>query len=395
MNINKKQKYFLPLKIPELSELSTIFQGDLILCLIQNKRDGKLKLLIAYGSQGKFFHLKEFSDALEKLGVKTMLVKDTDFSDGFPSKKPQEWFGTNKKFKNLIRKFSPDAVFIDRQSHFGIDVIKAKIPLFVLLRGHYWSEIEWAKKTLYTEPVMRSVVSLRNKIAEKCFRNATAILPICKYLEDVVKIHHPQQSTFPFLEGINAEHWHEVTANNLKHPCVGLLQGADWWGKSKEMLILKKVMEELPDVNFYWVGDGVYREKIISELDVYENFHWLGHLQYPEKVREYLSEIDIYALVSGMDLAPLTLKEAQLMKKPVIATNAGGIPEMMVHEKTGFLVEEGDTKDLLEKISILLNDKELASKMGNAGREFVINNFSWDIIAKRFLEYAKNKLNSS
>ena len=395
LNINKKQKYFLPLKIPELSELSTIFQGDLILCLIQNKRDGKLKLLIAYGSQGKFFHLKEFSDALEKLGVKTMLVKDTDFSDGFPSKKPQEWFGTNKKFKNLIRKFSPDAVFIDRQSHFGIDVIKAKIPLFVLLRGHYWSEIEWAKKTLYTEPVMRSVVSLRNKIAEKCFRNATAILPICKYLEDVVKIHHPQQSTFPFLEGINAEHWHEVTANNLKHPCVGLLQGADWWGKSKEMLILKKVMEELPDVNFYWVGDGVYREKIISELDVYENFHWLGHLQYPEKVREYLSEIDIYALVSGMDLAPVTLKEAQLMKKPVIATNAGGIPEMMDHEKTGFLVEEGDTKDLLEKISILLNDKELASKMGNAGREFVINNFSWDIIAKRFLEYAKNKLNSS
>ena len=128
---------------------------------------------------------------------------------------------------------------------------------------------------------------------------------------------------------------------------------------------------------------------------MYENFHWLGHLQYPEKVREYLSEIDIYALVSGMDLAPLTLKEAQLMKKPVIATNAGGIPEMMDHKKTGFLVKEGDPKDLIEKISILLNDKELASKMGNAGREFVINNFSWDVIAKRFLEYAKNKLNSS
>jgi len=395
LNINKRQKYFLLLKIPELSETSTIFQGDLILSLIQNKRDDELKLLIAYGSQGKFFHLKEFSDALEKLDVKTMLVKDTDFSDGFPSKRPQEWFGTNKKFKNLIHEFAPDAVFIDRQSHFGIDVIKAKIPLFVLLRGHYWSEIEWAKETLYKEPVMRSVISLRKKIAEKCFSDATAILPICKYLEDVVKIHHPQQSTFPFLEGINAERWHEVTANKLKHPCVGLLQGADWWGKSKEMLILKKVMQELPDVNFYWVGDGVYREKIIDELGVYENFHWLGHLQYPEKVREYLSEIDIYALVSGMDLAPLTLKEAQLMKKPVIATNAGGIPEMMDHEKTGFLVEEGDPKDLIEKISTLLDDEELASKMGNTGREFVINNFSWDVIAKRFLEYAKNKLDSS
>jgi glycosyltransferase involved in cell wall biosynthesis len=354
-----------------------------------------MKLLIASGSQGKFFHLKEFSDALQKLGVKTMLVKDTDFSSGFPSKKPQEWFGTNKKFSNLINEFSPDAVFIDRQSHFGIDTIKSKIPLFVLLRGHYWSEIEWAKKTLYKGPVMRTVIWFRNNIAEKCFRNATAILPICKYLEDIVKEHHPNQSTFPFLEGINSEHWYNVEGMNLKHPCVGLLQGADWWGKTKEMLILKKVMNKLPNVNFYWVGDGVYREKIISELEEYENFNWLGHLRYPEKVREFLSEIDIYALVSGMDLAPLTLKEAQLMEKPVIATNTGGISEMMQHEKTGFLVKEGNSDDLIDKISILLNDKKLASKMGKEGREFVIKNFSWDVIANRFLDYANKRLKTN
>ena len=84
-----------------------------------------MKLLIAYGSQGKFFHLKEFSKALKKLGVETRLVKDTDYSTGFPSKNPQEWFRTNKKFSNLINEFSPDVVFIDRQLHFGIDTIKA------------------------------------------------------------------------------------------------------------------------------------------------------------------------------------------------------------------------------------------------------------------------------
>ncbi len=351
-----------------------------------------MKLLIAYGSQGKYFHLKEFSDALQKLGVKTMLIKDTDFSSGFPSKRPQDWFGTNKKFTNLINEFCPDAVFIDRQSHFGIDTIKSKIPLFVLLRGHYWSEIEWAKKTLYKRPMMKMVIWFRNNIAEKVFRNATAVLPICKYLDNVVKDHHPEQSTFPFLEGINAEHWHSVEGMKLKHPCVGLLQGADWWGKTKEMLILKNVMKEMPDVNFYWVGDGVYREKIISELDKFDNFHWLGHLQYPEKVREFLSEIDIYALVSGMDLAPLTLKEAQLMEKPVIATNVGGISEMMQDNNTGFLVKEGNSKDLVDKISILLNDEKLASKMGKSGREFIMETFSWDVIAKRFLDYAKNKL---
>ena len=62
----------------------------------------------------------------------------------------------------------------------------------------------------------------------------------------------------------------------------------------------------------------------------------------PKKLVEFLSsEIDIYALVSGMDLAPLTLKEAQLMKKPVIATDTLEVfHEMMQDKKTGFLSKE-------------------------------------------------------
>ena len=67
-----------------------------------------LKLLIAYGSRGKFFHLKEFSEELGKQGVKVKLVKDTDFSVGFPSKKISDWFNGDKKFKELIADFNPE-----------------------------------------------------------------------------------------------------------------------------------------------------------------------------------------------------------------------------------------------------------------------------------------------
>jgi glycosyltransferase involved in cell wall biosynthesis len=149
----------------------------------------------------------------------------------------------------------------------------------------------------------------------------------------------------------------------------------------------------MPGVTFYWVGDGPYTEQILSVLGKYENFKWLGVLQYPDKVREYLSEIDVYALISGMDLAPLTLKEAQLMEKPVIATDVGGIPEMMEDHKTGFLVKEGDYHDLIEKISILINDSNKAKEMGVAGRNFVKNNFNWELIAKDFLNMTNSHLN--
>ena len=344
-----------------------------------------MRLIIAYGSKGKLFHLSEFSDALKKLGVDCKLVKDSDYSTGFPSKRISDWF-PSKKFQKMIQDFNPDAIFIDRQSHFGIDALKSKIPLFVLLRGHYWSEQEWAKRTICKDLKNRMILELRNRNAEKIFAKCTAIFPICEYLVEVIKEHHPYQNTHVFFEGIDEKKWHNVPGLELKHPCVGLLQDANWWGKTKEMLVLKKVLENMPHVTFYWAGDGPYREKILDELNRFQNFVWLGRLDYPNKVREFLSEIDVYALISGMDLAPLTLKEAQLMEKPVIATNVGGIPEMMCDNQTGFLIKEGNSEDLYAKISILLNDVKLQQKMGQVGRKFVEEHFSWEIIAKKFLK---------
>ena len=143
---------------------------------------------------------------------------------------------------------------------------------------------------------------------------------------------------------------------------------------------------------FYWAGDGPFRERIIEELKDFHNFKWLGRLEYPTKVRQFLSEIDIYALISGMDLAPLTLKEAQLMEKPVIATNVGGIPEMMIDKETGFLVSENNSKELINIIDLLLKNPSLREKMGKSGREFILENFSWDLIARRFLKNINNHL---
>ena len=181
----------------------------------------------------------------------------------------------------------------------------------------------------------------------------------------------------------------------LKHPCVGLLQGATIWDKTKEMLILTKVLEKMPNVTFYWVGDGPYRDKIIPQLEKFENFQWLGALDYPGKVREFLNEIDVYALLSGIDMSPLTLQEAQLMQKPVIATNVGGIPELMKNNETGFLIKKGDHDELFKKLEILIGDEKLSQKMGNAGREFISNNFSWKIIAKDFQDKIKKHLDLS
>ena len=351
-------------------------------------------MLIAYGSLGKLFHLKEFSDALEKQNIQVKLIKDTDYSRGFPSKRISDWFNGDKRFKELIKEFKPDAIFTDRQTHFALHSINSKIPTFILLRGHYWQEYFWAMKTLGNNLKTRSTIWFRNRISEQVFKNATAVLPICRYLDDVVKKRYPNQNTGVFLEGIDSERWFHTEKMELKHPCVGLVQDANWWGKTKELLILEKVLEKMPDVNFYWVGDGQYRQRITDKLEKFENFKWLGRLEYPEKIRKFLETIDVYALITGMDLAPLTLKEAQLMGKPVVATDVGGDREMMVDGKTGFLLKEGNSKDIIEKISKILENELMAKEMGKEGTKFIKEQFNWELVAKKFLQIIRPYVNT-
>ena len=190
-------------------------------------------------------------------------------------------------------------------------------------------------------------------------------------------------------QGITPDNWFQKKGMELKHPCVGILQSATIWEKTKELMVLPEILKKMPDVHFYWAGDGVYRDKVLPLLEKYENFHWLGSLEYPNKVREFLTEIDVYALISGIDMSPLTLQEAQLMEKPVIATNVGGIPELMKDGETGFLIQKNNPNELFEKLSILLNSLENANEMGVKGKEFVKNNFNWEKICNDFLNHLK------
>ena len=353
-----------------------------------------LRLLIG-GSSSKIFHLKEFSDSLERIGVECKLVFDADYADGFPSRKLGNWFKSDKKFENLIKEFNPDAIFVDRQRHFGLAATKTEVPLLVHLRGNYWEEIKMARETLYKSLPKRIALQKWEDIAEKCFEGSKIILPICNFLSDIVTKRYPDKPVETLYQGISPSNWFHTDGMKLKHPCVGLLQNATIWDKTKEMMILTEVLEKMPNVTFYWVGDGPYRDKILPKLEKFENFKWLGALEYPEKVRQFLSEIDVYALLSGIDMSPLTLQEAQLMQKPVVVTNVGGIPELMRNNETGFLIKKEDHDKLFEKLEILINNKTMAKKMGMAGREFISNNFSWEIISKNFKERIEKHLDLS
>jgi len=325
-------------------------------------------------------------NALQKNGLKCKLIYDIEYSNKFFDINIKNRLGKQKKLKKLLDEFGPDVVLLDRLSGIATEITKAGIPFFILLRGNVWEELKWAKETIYTSPQKRLSFLKKQRFIKTCFNNASVILPISKYLENVVRKNIPKKNIELFsVDGRDPSEWNQVSGMNLKHPCVGLLQGMNVWGKTRELLTLTKVMKELPGVMFYFAGDGLYKDKIIPKLKNFKNFVWLGNLEYPIEVKKFLSEIDIYLLLSGMEGLGQTIIEALLMEKPVIATNIGGIPELIEDGKTGFLIEAGNHNDLIKKINQVFDQPIAASDMGSKGKETMQENFNWDSIAKKFV----------
>ena len=326
---------------------------------------------------------------LEKKGIVCKIIDDLDlYESSISNKKILRWMQKPKKIEAVFSEFKPDLIFTERVSHFSSLSLKFNIPLVIFLRGNYWEEVLESKKNINKSMNKKIEVWTKEKIAEKCFKESALILPICKYLEKIVKDRYPDKYVDVLYQGIDNSEWFNQKGMNLQHPCIGMVQDANIWKKTKELTILPKILEKFPNVHFYWAGDGPFKNKILDELGKFENFHWLGRLEYPNKVREFFSEIDIYALFTGSDMSPHTILEAGLMKKPILATNVGGVSESL-QKNMGFLINENDVNGWIEKISILINDKEKISEMGENSYQFIKNEFSWEKISNDFLEIIK------
>jgi len=134
----------------------------------------------------------------------------------------------------------------------------------------------------------------------------------------------------------------------------------------------------------YILGEGGERAHLEALIDRY-NLH--GHVVllgrvYQEELRRILNQADISVLPcvwdkSGeLDGIPVALMETMAMQIPTVSTNISGIPELINHERNGLLTSPGDAEGLADVLQRLKNDSELRRRLGQAGRETVINEFN-------------------
>ena len=149
-------------------------------------------------------------------------------------------------------------------------------------------------------------------------------------------------------------------------------------------------VKQAPDLKLMLIGDGPERHKIeqlINHLDLNDNITMTG---YRRDIPNLLRCADALVLCSQTESAPLTLLEAMSCGLPVIATEVGGIPEIVDHGRDGFLVEVKHPEAIAERILELNADQKKRLRLGAAGRRKVLENYTIDTVIDQYMDVYKS-----
>jgi glycosyltransferase involved in cell wall biosynthesis len=125
------------------------------------------------------------------------------------------------------------------------------------------------------------------------------------------------------------------------------------------------------------IGEGPLDNELRQQIDKLhlQNNVALAGAKPQTQLRGRLTAANVFVLPSvidpdgGMDNLPTVIMEAMATGLPVVSTNVGGIPEMVIENETGFLVQPGDTARMADAIETVINDSPSAARLGHSGHE--------------------------
>jgi L-malate glycosyltransferase len=160
-------------------------------------------------------------------------------------------------------------------------------------------------------------------------------------------------------------------------------------GVDKLLQAAKLVLASYADVCFVLVGDGAERaayERLAAELGIADRVVWTGVVQRPTHEGVFAAADVCCQMSQWHEAFGATIAEAMSFGRPVVATRMGGIPELVHHEETGFVVAREDVADMAARILQLLTDDALCARLGGESRRVAEHQFDLSAIVARYLE---------
>jgi glycosyltransferase involved in cell wall biosynthesis len=146
----------------------------------------------------------------------------------------------------------------------------------------------------------------------------------------------------------------------------------------------KRLLQKNPSIKLIILGKGPLVDYIKTTSDnIGDQLRYYGFLPYNKVLKFYqMADIIVSPSIWPEPLSRVII-EAMALGRPVIATNVGGIPEIITHEKDGILVRPGDPKELERALYRLITDPDLRSRMGLEGRKTIKKRYNEAIICNQ------------
>ncbi|MFD2824233.1 glycosyltransferase family 4 protein [Lacinutrix iliipiscaria] len=157
------------------------------------------------------------------------------------------------------------------------------------------------------------------------------------------------------------------------------------WVDTVEKLVKRNTIK----AKYILIGEGELEDdirKYVADKNLNNHIIFSG---FRNDIPEVLPEFDLFLFTSDNEPTGGVLLESYACKIPIVAANAGGIPEVIVDNETGLLAEVANPTDFADKVELLINDAGLQKKFTTNGYQFLLDNFTKDVISKKMYDELK------
>ena len=216
---------------------------------------------------------------------------------------------------------------------------------------------------------------------ESYYEQFTSVLPLCAEIAALSPklIEHCREklpdsralSILPIMsdEFVNGRKPHQPAPGKITFGFAARME--ELKGPMVLMEAFAVAQEQCENICLNIAGDGSQRQKIAARakaLDVASRYRYHGVYTHPEQCREFMESLDVFVMPSFSEGTPNSIVEAMACGKPIIASDVGGIPDMLGSD-SGILVPPGNMKALADAMLSLAQNPELRRTMGAAAKE--------------------------
>lgn len=274
------------------------------------------------------------------------------------------------KVKKLVKSINPNILHSFYASSYGMLGMACHHDIFII--SAWGSDIyEFPKGGKLNEKLLRKILNSSKVV---CSTSKDMALEIKKYYSGEIVI-------TPF--GVDIDKF-TCTTPILSNPYITIgitkslekIYGINYLIEAFAELCREDLGENL---RLLIVGDGSERENLMSlckEKGIESKVVFTGRVKNDE-IPKYLNEMDIVCFPSLSESFGVAAVEAGACKRPVLASNVGGLKEVVIDGYNGYLVEKEDSEAIKEKLKFMILNKNMLSSLGENGRTYVEKNYNW------------------